>query len=170
MKKFLTILLVLIIISIPLAIWYAKSVWDKISFNPYFVSADFQGLTLKDIPAILASGEKKTVQATLGMQVKNDSNVSITFGSLKATLYYEGNIIGQTSDSLASKKFTSDAHSQDATPPITDVVNIVLSQATAKLLIDKITGVKPQIDYEISLSVLGIPITKIISIKNSFTW
>lgn len=175
MKKIWEYILIGLAIFIPLggiayALRWASNTWDKITFTPYFVSADFKGLTLQDAQDILLSGKQKTINAVFGMEVKNDSNTAISFSGLKAKLYYNGTLLGQTSDIIAGKKYTAEAHNVDNPLQVTDSVTVTLSQATAQLLIDKILGKKPKIDYEIQLTIFGIPYFQWFPIKNNFEW
>lgn len=168
LKITLWVVAVLVILFL-IAIWYGKNVWDKITFKPYFISADLKGLSLSDVPAILG-GEDRKVTATLGMQIKNESNVSFPISGLKAKLYYNGEIIAETSDALKNASFISEANSEDVTPPIIDTITVILNQAGGKLLVDKISGKKPEIKYTVDVNVFGIPISKIYPIESSFTW
>ena len=145
---------------IGLAIW-AKDIWDKVTFTPYFVKADLKGLNLQDVQALLA-GEERTIEAILGMEIKNESNSSITISGLKAKLYYLGTPLAETSDELAETKYVIEANNVNNPLQITDSVTIHLNKAGARLLADKIAGNKPRIDYTIDLSVLGIPIGKVL--------
>lgn len=158
MKKVAIILAIILPLGflIGLALW-AKDLWDKITFKPYFISADFKGLNLSDAQALL-QGEERTINAVLGMEIKNESNSSVTISGLRAKLFYKGIPLAQTSDTLAQTKYVIEANNVNNPLQITDNVTIRLNKAGAQLLTDKISGVKPRIDYTIDLSVLGIPI------------
>lgn len=161
---------VLLVISIPLAIWYAKSLFDKIKITAYFISADFKGLNLKDIQDILASGQEKEIDAVLGLQVVNESNTPITFSGLKAKLYYVGTLIAQTGDVIANQKYTATANNVNAPLQVAVPVTVKLNQAGARLLLAKLTGQNPSVDYEIELSLMGIPVLRWFPIKDKFKW
>ena len=160
---------VIIPLGIIALIAYGMSIWKNISIKPYFVSADLSGLSLADIPAILTGGQRQ-VKTVLGMEVLNDSDVDISFSSLKATLYYEGNKIGETSDKLKNTKYVASAHNLLNPLRVSDEVTLTLNQSVAKLLVDKISGKKPKVDYEIQLTILGIPFFKWFPIKSNFEW
>lgn len=171
MKNFLIFLA--IVLPLGFIVWlilWAKDIWDKIKFTPYFVSADFKGLNLKDVQDILASGQTKQIDAVLGMEIINESNTPITFSGLKAKLYYKGILIAETSPVLANQKFTAQANNVNAPLQVTDSVTVTLSQATANLLAEKLTGTKPKIDYTIEISIYSIPVLKWFPIRNSFEW
>ena len=160
MKKFWIILAIVLPLGfiIGLIIW-GKDIWDKITFTPYFVKADLKGLSMDDIQPLL-NGEERTIEAILGMEIKNDSNSSVTITGLKAKLFYKGTPLAETSESLAERKYVIEANNVNNPLQITDNVTIRLNKAGAQLLIDKFTGKKPRIDYTIDLSVLGIPVGK----------
>lgn len=177
MKKFWKIVGIIIGILVILAvlgwIWwetYGKFIWDKITFqNVSFSDADFKGLTLQDIPDILLKGEQRQITATLGLQIANENNFSIPFCYLSAELFYKGNPIAKTSDNLANTCFRIPAQGQPNNPyTISDPIAITLGVGGVQLITDKLLGGKPQIDYEVSLRVFGIPIP--INVKNSFPW
>lgn len=170
MKKFLTILAIVVPMGflIGIGLWL-HDIWSKISFKPYFVAADLNGISLKDIPAILA-GEERFVNATIGMEVKNDSSTSLSFSGIKAKLFYNGVLIAETSDAFKNKKFTAAANNLDAPLQVIDNITLRVNKTVAQLLFDKITGLKPKIRYEVDLSVLGVPISKLFPIKSSFEW
>lgn len=171
MKNFLIALAIILPLGflIGLFLW-AKNIWNKIKITPYFVSADFKGLNLKDVQDILVSGDEKTIDAVLGMEIKNDSGTDITFSGLKAKLYYNGTLLSETSSQLANQKFIAKAHNIDAPLQVTDAITVRLNQTGAQLLVEKLSGSKPKIDYTIELSIYNIPILKWFPIKNNFTW
>lgn len=168
MKKFLIIASIVLPLGFLLGLFlWAQSIWTKVKITPYFVSADFKGLNLQDVRAILASGEEREIDAVLGMEIRNDSNSAITFSGLKAKLSHNGVLIAETSEELANQKFTAKANE---VLQVTDSVKVKLNQAGAQLLLNKLAAQKSKIDYTLEFSVYGIPILRWFPIKNSFTW
>lgn len=165
-KTIWTLIAILVPLGIIISVFFwGKSIWDKLSFSkPYFVSFDMHGLTLADIPKSLILGNEKRVDITLGLDIKNDSSTSISFSCVKAKFYYEGALIGETSDSLSKQRFVAKKHD---TLKVTDTTSIILNQAGGKLLLSKLSGGKPQIEYKILVCPLGIPIP---IPKNNFIW
>lgn len=177
MKTLLKIVLILLPLGLIIGlVWWGKSIWDSLHFRPYFVSADLKGLKLSDIPDIVASGQEKTINAKLGMEIKNDSSTAIKFCYLKAILSYRGIEIARTSERFADACSSIPKKGQPNNPLyVEDDVTIKLNRGGLLLLTDKFLGNKPKIDYQIQLSIFGIPITRILSffgypIKNSFEW
>ena len=173
MKKFWIALAIIVPMGAIIgAIVWGKSIWDKLSFKPYFISANLGGLSLTDIPDIVLSGQERTLNAKLGLEIKNDSSTAIKFCNLKAILSYKGIEIARTSDQLAqscSSIPANDVLKQE------DDITIKLNRGGASLLTEKLLGKNPVINYEIDLSILGIPVSKILSLfgmtkKNSFEW
>lgn len=178
MKKFWKIVGIILGILVILAvlgwIWwetYGKKIWDNIIFQNFgFSGVDLKGLTLQDIPDILLKGEQRQIPVTMGMEILNKNKFSIPFCYLQAEFFYKGNPIAKTSDNLAKTCIRIPAQGEPNNPfPVSDPVTITLSRAGgAQLITDKLLGGKPEIDYEVSLSIFGIPVP--INVKNSFLW
>lgn len=140
----------------------AKSVIDNVDFSaPIPQGLDLKGITLSDLANIALAGGEKTVTVTVGMTITNNNSFAIPFSNVKAQLYYKGVLIGETND--------PDSHKIPANGSVqlTDTVNIILNNAGGNLLIEKIKGGKPQLDYVIGLRVFGIPIP---SVKDTLIW
>lgn len=168
-KTILTIVAVVVPLGIIIsAVMWGKGIWDKIKIKPFFVSVDFKGLSLKDAQDILINGGEKTINAVIGMEVKNNSGTNISFSGLRAKLYYNGVVLAETSQALANKKLVATAHNESDPLKVTDSVTIKLNKSTAQFALDKLLGRKPQIDYTIELSLFGIPILKWFPIKGNF--
>lgn len=167
MKKGLQILIWIVVIIAVIAVFaffWGKGVWNKISFSvPRPEGLDLQGLTLADLANIALTGQTKTVTATLSMDIKNDNNFSIPFSNIRVRMIYNDVVIAETSDMLAQNKVVP----ANSVLTVSDKVNIILNNAGGNLLIEKIKGGHPRIDYVISVRVFGIPLP---SIKNSFVW
>ena len=160
-KILVWIIAIIAVLAIAVFIW-GKNAFDKITFStPRIQSLNLQGLTLLDLANIALVGKSKTVTAVVEMDIKNDNNFAIPFSSIRAELFYKGTLIAETTD--------DSSHTVPANGHITlsDPVNIILNTAGGNLLIEKIKGGHPQIDYVINLKVFGIPVP---SIKESFTW
>lgn len=173
MKKFWIVVAVVVPLGIIVgAILWGKSIWSNLTFGtPYFVSADLKGLSLSDIPSIISSPEGKTINAVLGMQIKNDSSTSIPFCSLEVVLSYKGTEIARTSEAFKNACQTIPAKGKPNNPlNISDNIVIKLNKGGVELLSDKLLGKNPEIDSRIDLSVFGIPISKIYPIKSKFVW
>lgn len=162
-KIFLWVLFGLVILA-GLAIgayFWAKNAWDKISFSaPKLKGVDFRSISLTDLANIVLAGGTKTIVATISMDIKNDNSFKIPF-TVKAKLFYQEVLIAVTHS-------LSGVIPAKGTLTISDQVNIILNQAGAAILIEKIKGGTPKIDYSLSLSLFGIPIPK--KIKSSFPW
>lgn len=164
LKIFLWILAILAVIAV-IAFFWAKSIFDKVNFSaPKLYSLDLQGLTLNDLVKIALEGSQKEVKVTLGMDISNANSFSIPFSNMNVKMYYAGAIIAQTSPALQNQKFVLPANGNLS---VTDNISIVLNPEGIKMLIEKIKGGQPKIDYKIGLKVFGIPLP---SIQNSFTW
>lgn len=164
LKIVIWIVVILVVLGVLGYLW-AKSVWDKISFSPpRLQSLDLQGLTIEDLVNIAFTGSQKEVIVTLGMDIKNANSFSIPFGKMKVKLYHNDTLIAATSPVLSAQKFKL---APNSTTSISDTVNIILNNAGGQMLIEKIKGGSPKIDYEVGLSLYGIPLP---SIKNSFAW
>lgn len=158
----LVILAALALLIYFLVVPWAKKIWDRITFSvPRLQGLDLKGLTLADITSIAFSGEEKQVDAQLGMDIKNENNFSIPFSNIKAKLFYDNELIAETTDDAS--------HTVPANGifPLSNLVNIHLNGAGGRMLIDKLQGKTPMIDYEVSANVFGVPIK---NIKNNFTW
>lgn len=160
----------LIIIGIiAYVIYWANNLWKKITFEPFFVSADLSGLTIKDVAGALVGKDQKEITVTMGVDVKNDNTRSIKFGNFRMKLSYKGIEMATTSDKLASETFVVPAKGEPNNPlPIPDTVRVFLNQGIALLITDKIQSKKPKVDYSIYLSVFGIYIP--FPITGSFEW
>lgn len=164
MKIFLWILVILAAIAV-ISFFWAKSVFDKVNFSaPKLHSLYLQGLTLNDLLKIALEGSQKEVKVSLGMDISNANNFSIPFSNMNVKMYYAGSIIAETSPALQNQKFILPANGSLS---VTDNISIVLNAEGVKMLIEKIKGGQPKINYKIGLKVFGIPLP---SIQNSFTW
>lgn len=163
LKIVVWIVVILVVLGI-IAFTWGKSAWDKIDFGkPRLEGLDLQGLSLNDLANIALAGQSKTVTATVVMDIKNDNGFSIPFSSIKAQLSSKGVVIAQTTD--------TSAHTVPANGilSLSDNVDIILNNAGGALLIEKLKGNHPQIDYEVDLKVFGIPVSLFYPIKDSFT-
>lgn len=155
------ILLVLLIIA--LLVWYAVSVWDRLTFNIYFKSVDLSGLNLADLEKILL-GETKVIHTTIGADLENKNPFSISFSNLKVKMFYENALIAETSDKIKNTKYTVPAKGNLS---IEDTADIILNPSSVNLIAQGLTNRKPNIDYTVNLRVWGIPLPRI---KNDFAW
>lgn len=155
------ILLVLLIIF--LLVWYAVSVWDKLKFHIYFKSVDLSGLGLADLEKILG-GETRVINTTLGADIENKNPFKISFSRLKVKMFYEKQLIAETSEKIASTKYTVPANGNLS---IEDTANIILNTTSVNLIAQGLTNRKPTIDYTVNLRVWGIPLP---TIKSDFAW
>lgn len=166
-------ILVILIIIIGIIVYLSKLALDNLSFGAYKWKADLGGLKLQDIPDIILKGEERTIYVDFGMDIINKNPISIPFCYLTATFYYQGVELVKSSETLANK---CQRLPKNGVLPITDRITVKLNQAVANLLANKfITGGKPMIEYEIDLTVFGLPIGRILKflgypIKNSFPW
>lgn len=140
-----------------LAFMWGKSVWDKISFGkPRITGLDFNNLSLIDLANIAFTGGQQEVTANIGIDIANQNSFAIPFSSLKVKLLYNDEVIGQTSDMLAQKQSVP----ANGTLPLNDTVKIILNNAGAQLLTDKIKNGKATLQYKIMVKVFGIPLPK----------
>lgn len=163
-KIFLWIAIALVVL-IGFASYWGKGVWDKITFSkPVPKSLSLNGLTLADLADIALTGKSKTVDVTVGMNIKNDNSFPIPF-TLIVELSYKGTDIFQT-DKISG---TIPANS---TYPVLAPAKITLSKAGAGFVSEKIRGGHPKIDYVLDLSLFGIHIPSSIvpSLTDSFIW
>ena len=142
--------------------WLATIIWDNLKFNIYFKSVDLSGLTLADVEKILG-GETKVINTTLGADIENKNPFSISFSRLKVKMFYEEELIAETSEKIASTKYTIPAKGKLS---IEDTADIILNPSSVNLIAQGLTNRKPSIDYTVDLRVWGIPL----SIKNDFAW
>lgn len=177
MKKFWKIagwgLLVLGVLALSVWVWWevkGKKWWDKVTLKNFNWSADLSGWNLQDIENIISSGESKQIPATIQVDVDNQNNFSLPFCYAKTRLYYKGNLLSSTSDTLAQKCFLIPGKRKSNTPyPLSLPLILTVDRAgTGQLLVDKALGQNPEIDAEIDLSILGIPLRN--PIKASFQW
>lgn len=164
--KIILIIIIVLAVLLTIGFFWGKSVWSKVSFSaPKLQALDLQGLSLQDLEAIVFTDSTKEVKAGLSMSIKNDNNFAISFGKLKAQLYYNGVLIAETSPALASQVFTVLPNNSLA---VTDTVTIVINgAATKQMVLEKAKGGHPKIDYTVKVSVFGIPLP---SIKSDFSW
>lgn len=145
----------LLVAGVTWGIWYGKKIWNKLAFQDFSITGvNFHGLTLKDIPDIIKSGTSKNITITIGINIKNDNNFSIPFCYLNIKLLYKGVEIARTSDTLANTCYSIPAN---GVLPISDTINIVLNNAGINMAVEKLTGGKAKIDYEVELNVLHVP-------------
>lgn len=158
----LAILSALAIIIFMIVIPRFKQYWDNISFSiPTLQNLDLKGLNIQDLANIAFTGQEKQVDATLGMNIKNDNNFAIPFSNLGAKLFHQDQLIAETQDN------TSHTIPANGSLDISQVVKILLNNAGGQALIDKLSGKSPVLDYVINGRVFGIPVP---SIKNQLTW
>lgn len=167
MSKAGKIILWVVIILVVLAsfgFFWGKSAWEKISFSaPRLQAINFQGITLTDLANIALLSQTKTITVGLSMDINNQNNFSIPFSSMNVKLFYDNTLIAQTSDTLLNSQQVP----ANGTLKISDQVNVILNNAGAALLIEKIKGRAVTIIYEINMKVFGIPLP---SIKQNFIW
>lgn len=147
-KIFLIVVAVLVVLGAA-GFTYGKSIWNNISFSAPKINiqktiADLQGFDL-------SQGQ---LPATLQMNVKNNNSFSIPFSSLNVKLYYNGNVISESSESLTQKMIVP----ANGNLTVSDTITIYLSKATENLIIQKALGNKVKIDYKVFARIFGIPI------------
>lgn len=158
----LAILAVLALVIYFLVIPWATKVWDRITFSkPYVQDWDLKGTTLADLADIAFQGAEKEVDVQLGMDIKNDNSFSIPFSKVKAKLFYDNQLIAETTDNASHLVPANGVLS------LSNLVKIKLNGAGGTMVIDKLQGKTPVINYEIDANVYGIPLP---TIKNNFTW
>lgn len=158
----LAILAVLALVIYFLVVPWATKVWDRITFSlPRLQGLDLKGLTLQDIINIAFTGGEKEVEAQLGMDIKNENGFSIPFSKVKAKLFYEGQLIAETTDNASHLVPANGALA------LSNPVKIRLNDAGGRLVIEKLQGKTPVIDYEINANVYGVGLP---TIKKNFTW
>lgn len=163
LKIIVWIVVILAVLGI-IAFFLGKNAWDKLTFGkPTLQGLDLQGLSLNDLANIALAGQSKTVTATVIMDIKNDNSFAIPFSSIKASFSYKGTVIAETTD---NSSHTVPANGILSLP---NNINIILNNAGGALLIEKLKGNHPQIDYEVDLKVFGIPVSLFYPIKDSFT-
>lgn len=161
LKIFLWILVIIVVLAV-IGYLMAKSVLDNVTFSkPIPQGLDLKGLTLGDLVNVALANEQKTVSVTIGMNVTNSNSFAIPFSNVKVGLYYKGVLIAETND--------PDSHTIPANGSLalTYTVNIILNDAGGQLLIEKIKGGNPQLDYKIGLRVFGMPVP---GVNDSLTW
>jgi len=156
-------IVLLVFLIIALLVWYAVTVWDKLKFNIYFKSVDLSGLSLSDLEKILG-GETKVINTTIGADIENKNPFSISFSRLKVKMFYEKELIAETSAKTESTKYTVPANGKLS---IEDTANIILNPTSVNLIAQGFTNQKPSIDYTVDLRIWGIPIPRI---KSDFAW
>lgn len=168
MKKWLKIVLIILAVLAVLAligfIW-VKSIFNKISFSkPKLQSLDLQGLTLTDFLNAAFAGQSRTVTVTLGIDIINNSGLSIPFSIYSIKLLHNDVVIGESSTALSAQRFTLPANNYVS---ISDTITVSLNDAGGQLLIEKLKGGRPILEYKILFSVFGIPVPYK---GDSFTW
>lgn len=162
--KIVLLILAIVVVVGAFAFSWGKSSWEKIAFSqPKLQGLDLHGLTLQDFTNIAFTGQTKTVTATLGMVISNQNNFAIPFSRMKVTILYNDTLIAETSQALSNNKTVP----ANGTLALSDNINIILNNAGGNLVVAKLSGKNPVVDYVINVSVFGIPLP---SIKNSFVW
>lgn len=160
MSKFWKIVMWILIILVAAGIagvFWAKSVWDKITFGmPRLIALNLNGLTAADLQTMLVSGGSREVIATIGMDVTNKNNFSIPFSSLKVKLIYNGQVIAESSDMLKGNNKVP----ENGVLSVVDDVKITLNTSGLQMLIDKAVKGKTSVDLKTSVKVFGIPLPK----------
>lgn len=154
-KIVMWVLIIFVAIGITGFFW-AKSVWDKISFGmPRIKALNLNGLTLADIKKLIP-GDSKVITATTEMDVINKNGFSIPFSNLRVKMFYKGQPIAETSNLIAGENRVP----ANGTFTGVDDVKITLSNAGIQMLIDKLVNGKITLDYKIMVKVFGIPLPK----------
>lgn len=162
-KIILWILIILVLAGTFLFYW-GKTAFEKILFsNPRLTGLNLQGITINDLANIALTGQSKTVNVSLEMDVVNNNNFSIPFSKMKVKLLYNNILIAETSPLLQVKRVVP----ANSSVTISDIININLNNASGQMLIEKLKKRPVTIDYIINVSVFGIPLP---SIKNNFSW
>lgn len=158
----LAIIVVLAIVTVAVIIPWGKGVWDKISFStPKLQALDLKGLTLDDLKKLALSGGSKDVTVTLGMDIKNDNNFSISFSTLKVELYYKGTLIAKTADNAWHTIPGNSIY------PFSSIVNITLNGAGLEMIIEKLVKGKTSVDLKTDIRVYGFPVP---TIETNLPW
>lgn len=164
--RILIIIVLILVIAGVIGYFQAKTVWDKIKFD---FAKGFRGINLSSFnpQELLLSGQTK-INPILGIDIINDNSFDIPFKEMKATVYYNGAVIGETSSDLYGRTFNVPRHS---TLSVTDPINLYLNEAGGRLLLAKIGGGQPELNYQIKVKIqlfgfLWIPITY----KDTFSW
>lgn len=167
MKWWKIVLLVLGILAVlaAAAFFWGKSVFNKISFGkPKLQGLDLKGITLAELASAAFAGQAKTVTVTLGMDITNAGGLSIPFRIYKIKLLHNDETVGESSDALSAQRYTLPKNGYVS---ISDTLNVFINDAGGQLLIEKIKGGHPEMQYQILFSIFGIPVPYK---GDSFTW
>ena len=158
-------IIIIVVIALALYLLYSwvKKGWDKVSFKVYFKSADLSGITLADLVAGVLTGGKN-VNVVIGADITNGNTYQIVFSGLKVKLSYQGTVIAETSEGLASKKFIVPAN---GTLQIQDNATVILNKSGINILKEKIGGNGSTITYTVNVRVFGISIPMV---SGNFKW
>lgn len=163
--KIVLIVLLIIVVLAVIAFFWAKSIWDKISFGkPRIRGLDLQGLSLADLVNIAFAGASKTITANIELDIKNDSGTSIPFRIYKIRLVSNGTVISETSEQIVQKKFSLPAR---GSVTIADTITFNINDVVGNILIEKAKGNSVQLEYQIVFSLFGIPVPYH---GDTFTW
>lgn len=165
MKIFMWILVIIAVLAVVTFVFiipWGKGVWNKISFSkPKLQALDLKGLTLPDLQSLALSGGSKDVSVTLGMDIKNDNNFSISFSTLKVQLYYKGTMIAETTDNAWHSIPANSVY------PFSSIVNITLNGAGLQMIIEKLVTGKTSVDLKTDIRVYGFPVP---TIETNLPW
>lgn len=158
----LAIIAVLAVLTFAVIIPWGKGVWDKISFSkPTLQALDLKGLTLADLKSMALSGGSRDVTVTLGMDIKNDNNFSISFSTLKIKLYYKGTLIAETEDNAWHTLPANSVY------PFSSIVSITLNGAGLQMILEKVATGKTSVDMKTDIRVYGISVP---TIESNLPW
>lgn len=155
--KIIGIIIAVLAILAIIAYFWGKSVWEKITFgNPRVLGLDFNDLTLQDIANIALTGQPREINALVTMDINNQNNFPIPFSSLKVQLFYNGDLIAETSDAFTQNQSLP----ANGTLYATDNVKILLSGTSAQMAQDKIKNGKITLQGRTIVKIFGIPLPK----------
>lgn len=159
--KIISLILAIILLIVIIVIVILKIIWDNINFKLNFRGVDLSQFNLQTLTNLLNGGEI-TAKLKLGVDIKNDNNLTISFSNLKVWLSYGGVLVAETTDKIFNANLQLLPNSNkiknvdtgevfDDIHELTDDVTIHVNSALINLVRAKISGSTPQIDYKVSV-------------------
>jgi len=151
--------IILVILILVLIYIQSRLIVDRVKFKFSFRGVNLASLNLSNFINI----GQTSVNTSLGLNIKNENNFSIRFSNLKTWLYYDGNLVAETSEDLLSKSFIIPSKGQ---LDVVDNVNMYVNLTSTKLIQQVLSHRSPTVEYTVNVNIYGIPFT----FKNNFNW
>lgn len=148
MKNWIVISLIVFFAIVALAFLRIRSIYKRVEFDAWYESMELGPMTITD----LLQG-KGTVRVNFLVKVLNANDISLRIRDLQTHVYYQDELVGQSSSTALKNITIGPAKYQEWTEPI----DIFLNKGNIGSALKEVKeGRDPIIDFKVSMRIYGI--------------